>query len=77
MYDDYKIKPLHVRLPKTRAFVKSYDSQTKWMCFLIEDDELLENIKLVGTKSAQKLKKKLIANLLTLKNFENENKILR
>ena len=28
-------------LPKTRAYVKSYDGQTKWMWFLIEDDNLL------------------------------------
>ena len=29
-------------LPKTSAHVQSYDGQTKWMHFLIEDDELLE-----------------------------------
>ena len=29
-------------LPKTRAHVKNYDGQTKWMNFLIEDDDLLE-----------------------------------
>ena len=29
-------------LPKTSAYVKSYDGQTKWMYFLIEDDALLE-----------------------------------
>ena len=28
-------------LPKTRAHKKSYDGQTKWMNFLIEDDDLL------------------------------------
>ena len=28
--------------PKTRAYVKSYDGQTKWIYFLIEVDELLE-----------------------------------
>ena len=29
--------------PKTSAYVKrSYDGQTKWMYFLIEDDDLLE-----------------------------------
>ena len=28
-------------LPKTSAYVKSYDGQTKWMYVLIEDDELL------------------------------------
>ena len=29
-------------LSKTSAYVKSYDGQTKWMYFLIEDDGLLE-----------------------------------
>ena len=29
-------------LPKTSTYVKSYDEQTKWMYFLIEDDDLLE-----------------------------------
>ena len=29
-------------LPKTSAYVKRYDGQTKWMNFLIEDDDLLE-----------------------------------
>ena len=29
-------------IPKTSAYVKSYDGQTKWMYFLIEDDDLLE-----------------------------------
>ena len=28
-------------LPKTSAYVKSYDGQAKWMDFLIEDDEFL------------------------------------
>ena len=27
--------------PKTSAYIKSYDSETKWMYFLAEDDELL------------------------------------
>ena len=31
-------------LPKTSAYVKSYDGQTKWMYFLIEDDDLLEKV---------------------------------
>ena len=33
MYDDYKIKPLQRMLPKTDAYVKSYDGQTKWLDF--------------------------------------------
>ena len=29
-------------LPKTSAYIKNYDGQTKWMYFLIEDDESLK-----------------------------------
>ena len=29
-------------LPKTSNYVKSYDDETKWMCLLIENDDLLE-----------------------------------
>ena len=28
-------------LPKTSAYVKSYDAQTKWMYFLIENHDFL------------------------------------
>ena len=28
-----KVKPLHIRLPKTTAYVKSYEGKTKWMYF--------------------------------------------
>ena len=31
-------------LPKTSAYVKSYDGQTKWAYFFIEDDDLLKKI---------------------------------
>ena len=41
-YNDHKVKPIHVMLPKTSGYVKRYDGQTKWMYFLIEDDDLLE-----------------------------------
>ena len=33
LYNDHKVKPLHTLLPKTSAYVKSYDEQTKWMYF--------------------------------------------
>ena len=42
LYNDHKVKPLHIILPKTSAYVKSYDGQTKWMLFLIEDCDLLD-----------------------------------
>ena len=31
-------------LPKISAYVKRYDEQTKWIYFLIEDDDLLKKI---------------------------------
>ena len=42
MYIDNKSKPLHIMLTKTSTFVKGYDGQTKWICFLIEYDDLVE-----------------------------------
>ena len=35
-------QPIHIMIPKTSTYVKSYDGKTKWMYFLIEDDDLLE-----------------------------------
>ena len=29
-------------LPKTSAYAKRYDRQTKWMYFLIDNDDILE-----------------------------------
>ena len=33
LHNDHKVKPLHITFPKTRAFVKSYNGQTKQMLF--------------------------------------------
>ena len=38
LYNDNKVNLLHVMLPKTSAFVNSYDGQTKWMYLWIEND---------------------------------------
>ena len=50
-------------LPKTRAYVKSYtgqkDDQTKWMYFLIEDDDLLEKHNIISEKVSGDIKKEL------------------
>ena len=35
LYNGNKGKTLNIMLPKTRAYVKSYDGQTKWMYILI------------------------------------------
>ena len=50
MHNDNKVKLLHVVLPKTSGYVKSYDGQTKWMNFLIEDDELFKKSQSLGYK---------------------------
>ena len=31
-------------LPQTSAYVKSFNFETKWMIFLIKDDDLLKEI---------------------------------
>ena len=50
LYDNHKVQPLHLMLPKTSAYVKSYDAQTKRMYFLIEDNELLEKYNTIWDK---------------------------
>ena len=57
-------------------YVKSYDRQTKWMYFLIEDDDLLEKYNTIQDKISPDIKKNLIASLPIIKIFENQNKIL-
>ena len=67
--NDNKFKPLHIMLPKTSVFVKSYDGQTKWMYFWIEDDDLLKKYDTIWDKFSTDIKKNLIASLSTIKNF--------
>ena len=69
LYNDHKVKPLHIMFPKTSDHVKSYDGQTKWMYFLIEDDGLLKKYNAVWIKSLLISKKNLIANLSIIKDF--------
>ena len=44
-------------LPRTSTYVKSYDGQTKWMNFLIEDDDLLEKYNTIWDKVSAHIKK--------------------
>ena len=44
-------------LPKTSAYVKSYDRQMKWMSFLIKDDDLLEKYKTIWDKTSAGIRK--------------------
>ena len=56
-------------LPKTSAYAESYDGQTKWMYFLIEDDDLLEKYNTIWDIVSIDIKKNLIASLSTMKNI--------
>ena len=44
-------------LQKSSTYVKSYDGQTKWMYFLIEDDDLLNKYNIVWNKISAQIKK--------------------
>ena len=50
LYCDYKIKELYILLHKPSTYVKSYDGQTKWLYFFIEDNNLLENFNSIWHK---------------------------
>ena len=56
MYNDDKVKPLHLMLPKTSAYVKRY-GQTKRMYFLIEDDDFLKKYNAIWYKVSADIKK--------------------
>ena len=69
MYNDHKINPLHITLPKTSAYVKSYDERTRWMYFLIEDDEILEKYNTIWDKFSVDIKKEFDNEPVYNKNF--------
>ena len=73
MYNDHKVKPLHIMLPKTSTYTKSSEEQTKWMYFLIEDDGLLEKYNAIWDKVSTHIKKEF--NSENQNQNENQNKI--
>ena len=44
-------------LPKTSAYLKIYDGQTKWMYFLIEDDDFLKKYNNIWDEVSAHIKK--------------------
>ena len=46
-------------LPQLSTYVKTYDGQTKWRYFLIEDDELLEKYNTIYDKNSSYVKKRI------------------
>ena len=69
MYNGNKVKPLNTKLPKTSAYVKSYDGQIKWMYFLIEDDDLSEKYNIVWDKVSTDIKKEFDSEPVYNKNY--------
>ena len=57
LYNNHKVKPLHIMLPETSTYVRSCDGQTKWMYFLIDDDDLLEKYNTTWDKISADIKK--------------------
>ena len=55
-------------LSRASAYGNSYDEQTKWMYFLIEDDDLLEK-SLFGIKPVMISKDNFLASLFVINNF--------
>ena len=69
MHKDHKVQLLHIILLKKITYVKNYDEQTKWMYFLIEDDDLLEKYNTIWNIYDMISEKNLIAILPTIKVF--------
>ena len=71
-----KVKSLHIMLPKTTAYVKSYDGQTDWMYFLIKGDDLLEKYNTIWNKVSADIKKEFDSgsDYNKKKLFKNQNK---
>ena len=69
LHNGNKVKPLNIMLPKTSTYVKSYDRQTKWMYFLIEDDDLLEKYNTIWDKVSADIKKEFDSEPVYNKNY--------
>ena len=74
LYNDNKVKPLHIMLPETSGYVKGYDRQTKWMYFLTEDDDLLKKYNTVWDKVSAHIKKEFDSKPVYNKFFKTKIK---
>ena len=62
-------------LPKTIAYVKSYDGETKWINILIKDDELLKKYTDIWIKVSNCIKREHDCGPIYQKIFQNLNKV--
>ena len=56
-------------LPKTNSHVKSYDGETKWRYFLIEDDDLVEKHSTIWDKVSADIKKEFDSEHVYYKSY--------
>ena len=73
--NDDRVKPVHMILPKTSAYVKRYDGQTKWMHFLFEDDGLLKKYDTIWSKVNADIKNEFDSEPVYNKKNKIQNKI--
>ena len=69
LYNYAKVHPLHIMLPKTSTYVKGYNGQTKWMHFLIEDDDLSKKYNTISDKVSADIKQEFDSESLYYKEF--------
>ena len=55
MDHDYKVYPFSIILPKTRAYVKGYDGESKYVYILIEEDDLLKQYSDIWSKVSNRI----------------------
>ena len=63
------LSQLHTMVPKTSTYVKGYDGQTKWMYFLIEDDDLKQKYNTIWNKVSADIKEEFDNELVYNKEF--------
>ena len=56
-------------LPNTSAYIISYNGQTKWMYFLIEEDDVLESFNTIWDKFRADIKKDFDSEIVYNKHF--------
>ena len=69
LYNDHEVKPVNIMLPKTSAYVKGYDEQTKWMHFFIKDDDLLKKCNTIWDKVNADIKKEFDSQPIYSKSY--------
>ena len=69
MYNDNKVKPSNLMLPKINTYLKSYDWQTKLTYFLIDDDDLLKKYNTIGIQFGANVEKQFDSKHVCDKDF--------